>query len=77
MTLREVIEDSGASEYIANDWANIKLYHHGELIEMNEKYLDCEVKEDFSPSYDIDPVTGEINFDSMYVDIELADDVVI
>ena len=77
MTLREVIEESGASEYIANGGANIKLYYHGELIEMNKKYLDCKVKEDFSPSYDINPETGEINFDSMYVDIELADDVIL
>lgn len=35
------------------------------------------IKEDFSPSYDIDPESGEINFDSMYVDIELADDVIL
>ena len=77
MTLREVIEDSGASEYIANGWANIKLYYHGELIEMNEKYLYCEVKEDFSPYYAIDPVTGEIDFGSMYIDIELSDDVIL
>ena len=77
MTLREMIEDSDASYYIANDWANINLYFHGELIEMNEKYLDCEVKDDFSISYDYDHVTEEINFDSIYVDVELADDVVI
>lgn len=77
MTLREVIEDSGASEYIANGWANIKLYYHGELIEMTEKYLYCEVKDDFSLSYAIDPVTGEIDFGSMYIDIELSDDVIL
>lgn len=77
MTLREVIEDSGASEYIANGWANIKLYYHGERIQMDDKYLDCEVKDDFSPSYDFNPVTGEIDFDRMYVEIELADDVIL
>ena len=80
MTLREVLEDSGSAEYIANGLASIKLYYHGELIEMSDKYLDyldCEVEDDFSQSYDYDPVTGEIDFDSMYVEVELVDDVVL
>lgn len=46
MTLKEVIEDSDVAEYIANSLASIKLYYHGNIITMSDKYFDCGVKED-------------------------------
>ena len=70
MTVEEVLTNTGASGYANKNWSNVRIYIHGVMFKMQKKYLHCEV-EDYRPEYGFDYDTGEIDFDNMYVAIDL------
>ena len=70
MTVEEVLTNTGAAGYANRNWSNVRIYIHGVMFRMQKKYLHCEV-EDYRPEYGFDYDTGEIDFDDMYVAIDL------
>ncbi|MDY3107425.1 MAG: hypothetical protein SOW38_04160 [Succinivibrio sp.] len=70
MTVEEVLTNTGAAGYANRNWSNVRIYIHGVMFKMQKKYLHCEV-EDYRPEYGFDYDTGEIDFDDMYVAIDL------